>query len=52
MDVESVKKALLEAAGNPSSGIILEYAEMLAIGIVDAHTPIKEVRVIEAAETR
>jgi hypothetical protein len=52
MNQESVKKALLEAAGNPSSGVIFEMAADLATAIVKAHSPKHEERVIKPQETR
>jgi hypothetical protein len=52
MNQESVKKALLDAAGNPSSGIIFEMADELATAVVKAHSPKQEERVVKAQETR
>ena len=62
-DREAIKKAILEAAGNPVSGVIAENAERFADAIValDAPAPKPEVkrefdnrekRVVERKETR
>jgi hypothetical protein len=52
MNVESVKKALLEAAGNPQTGTIFEIADELSRAIVKAHSPKQEERVVKSTETR
>ena len=52
MNKESVKKALLDAAGNPSSGVIYELADEFADAIVKAHSPKHEERIVKPAETR
>lgn len=63
MDKESVKKAILEAAGNPSVGVIAEYADRMAEAVInlgkpnpvrykDKLTDTKETRVIDSRETR
>lgn len=54
---EQIKKAILEVAGNPESGVVAEFAEAWADAIVEidsprAAAPAKEVRVVNAAETR
>ncbi len=36
---EEIKKAILEVAGNPDSGVIAEYAEKFADAIVGLDTP-------------
>lgn len=56
MNIDSVKKALLDAVGNPDSGVFAEWADAIAEAIVDAHDvkkPVKaEVRVVDVEETR
>ena len=56
-----IKKAILEVAGNPDSGVIFEYAERFADAIVDldstsvetaSERSIKETRVTKPEETR
>lgn len=54
---EQIKKAILDVAGNPESGVVADFAEAWADAIVEidsprAVTPAKEVRVVNAAETR
>jgi hypothetical protein len=60
MNKEQVKSALLKSAGNPSSGIIVEYADKMAEAImllsepneVKKFEPVKETRIIPPAESR
>jgi hypothetical protein len=56
-----IKKAILEVAGNPDSGVIFEYAERFADAIVGLDSPavdtayerpIKETRVTKPEEVR
>lgn len=54
---EQIKKAILDVAGNPESGVVAEFAEAWADAIVEidsprAAAPAKEIRVVNAAETR
>jgi hypothetical protein len=63
-DKEAIKKAILNAAGNPSVGPIAEMADEIAEAIVNLGNPnravkyseglsgSKETRVIDARETR
>jgi hypothetical protein len=60
MNHEEVKKAYLAAVGNPESGVFVDLADDISAAIVKACcpeeekavTPVKEVRVVEAKETR
>jgi len=36
MDVAKVKAVILEAAGNPESGVIADYADLLSEAVVNA----------------
>jgi hypothetical protein len=54
---DEIKAALLKAAGNPSTGIIRDLADDFAQAVweldnTNANNPAKEVRVIDAKETR
>lgn len=56
---EQIKKAILEVAGNPESGVVADLAERWADAIVKldqpeeaAKEPAKEVRVTKPTETR
>lgn len=51
---EDIKKAILEVAGNPESGVVAEYASKWAEAIFALDNPVqeKEVRVVTAAEKR
>jgi len=54
---DEIKAALLKAAGNPSTGIIRDLAEDFAQAVweldnTNANNPAKEVRVVDAKETR
>jgi hypothetical protein len=54
---EQIKKAILDLAGNPDSGVVAEFADAWADAIVEIDTPraaqpVKETRVVNAAETR
>ena len=58
-DREAIKKAILDAAGNPVSGVIAENAERFADAIVALDAPKtkreidnRETRVVEGKETR
>lgn len=60
MDVAKVKAVLLEAVGNPESGIIADYADVMSQAVVDAFAEKKaqtesverELRVVKPEETR
>jgi hypothetical protein len=60
MDVAKVKAVLLEAVGNPESGIIADYADLMSQAVVDAfsekkaqiETQKRELRVVKPEETR
>jgi len=49
---EQIITAILEVAGNPAVGEIKDLAEAFADAVVAIDTPAKEVRVLEAKETR
>jgi len=52
--VEQIKKAILEVSGNPDSGLVTDNVDTWArvVWELDNAAPAKEVRVIEAKETR
>lgn len=60
MNKEEIKSALLKAAGNPESGVIVEYADKMAEAIFllsepvekKKFDPVKETRIIPPAEAR
>lgn len=59
MDKEKIKKAILDAAGNPIIGPIAEMADAMAEAVVNIDKtetkkfePVKETRVQEVKETR
>jgi hypothetical protein len=54
---EQIKKAILEVAGNPISGVIADLADSFADAVVAIDTPavlgeVKEARVTKPTETR
>lgn len=55
---DEIKKAILDAAGNPDTGVVREYVDIWAeaIWLLDnpqaSVTNVKETRVIEPKETR
>ena len=54
---EQIKKAILEVAGNPESGVIAELADAFADAVVRIDSPVahageKEIRVNQAKEVR
>lgn len=53
---DEIKAAILSVAGNPSSGIIHDLAEEMALAVdaldKKANAPAKEVRIVETKETR
>ena len=52
-DREAIKKAILDVAGNPSSGVIAEYADRFADAVVELSAPKREVkREIDTREKR
>jgi hypothetical protein len=61
MNRDEVKKAYLSAVGDPESGVFVDFADAISEAIVKAccpeeeekaATPVKEIRVVEAKETR
>jgi hypothetical protein len=60
MNHEQVKKAYLSAVGNPESGVFVDFADVISEAIIKAFNPqeekaiepVKEIRVVEAKETR
>jgi hypothetical protein len=54
MNQESIKRAILKAAGNPESGVIFDLAEDIAKTIIEEHEQpkAKEQRVIIPTEIR
>lgn len=60
MDVAKVKAVLLEAVGNPESGVIADYADLLSQAVVDAfaekktatEAQIRELRIVKSEEQR
>jgi hypothetical protein len=52
-DREAIKKAILDVAGNPSSGVIAEWADRFADAVVELDKPKPEVkREFDQRETR
>jgi hypothetical protein len=52
---EEIKKAILEVSGNPDSGIVRDNVDTWAQAVWELDNevkPAKEVRVVEAKETR
>lgn len=54
---EEIKKAILAAAGNPASGVIVEYVDRFADAVVALDAPkrdvdVREKRVIVPGEVR
>jgi hypothetical protein len=54
---EDIKRAILQAAGNPSVGVIADIADDLAKAVweldnTNSFNPAKEARVVESKETR
>ena len=54
---DQIKAAILEAAGNPSTGVIADIAEDLATAVwkldnKNSNNPAKEARVVDTKETR
>ena len=62
MNKEEIKKAIMDALGNPSSGAIVQHLDLIADAVVGLNTPkparesenkpAKETRVVEASEKR
>ncbi len=60
MNVNDVKKSLLNAVGNPDSGAFVDYADVIAEAIVNdccpeeqkTVEPVKEIRLVKPEETR
>jgi len=52
-DREAIKKAIMDVAGNPSSGVIVEWVDRFADAVADLDKPKREVkREVESRETR
>jgi hypothetical protein len=54
---DDIKKAILNAAGNPSVGVIADIADDLAKAVweldnTNSYSPAKEARVVDIKETR
>jgi hypothetical protein len=54
---DEIKKAILNAAGNPSVGVIADIADDLAKAVweldnTNSYSPAKEARVVDIKETR
>jgi hypothetical protein len=54
---EDIKRAILQAAGNPSVGVIADIADDLAKAVweldnTNSFNPAKEARVVDSKETR
>jgi hypothetical protein len=51
---EEIKKAILEASGNPDTGVVRENVDLWAeaVWLLDNPKSQKETRIIEAKETR
>jgi hypothetical protein len=54
---DEIKKAILNAAGNPSVGVIADIADDLAKAVweldnTNSYNPAKEARVVDIKETR
>lgn len=53
---DEIKAAILGAAGNPSAGVIYEFADAMATAVSNldkkANDDGKEVRIVETKETR
>lgn len=47
-----IKKAILDASGNPTNGVVVEMVDAWAEAIHSLDNPSKEVRVVEAQEKR
>jgi hypothetical protein len=60
MNVNDVKKSLLNAVGNPESGAFVDYADLIAEAIIKDFCPeeektvepVKEIRLVKPEETR
>lgn len=56
MKKDDIKKAILQATGNPSSGVIVEFVDVIADEIMKLNKnkfePPKEIRVVEPKESR
>lgn len=62
MTKDEIKKAILDALGNPSSGAIVQHIDLIADAVVGLNAPnparvseskpAKETRVVEASEKR
>lgn len=60
MDKDQIKRVYLEVLGNPSVGVFVEYADIIAQAIADELNPAevkkvdseKEIRLIKPEETR
>jgi hypothetical protein len=60
MNVNDVKKSLLNAVGNPESGVFVDYADQIAEAIIKdccpeeekTVEPVEEIRLVKPEETR
>lgn len=52
MDVAKVKAVLLEAVGNPESGVIADYADLMSEAVVAAFAEKKAVNEAQKRELR
>lgn len=60
MNKEQVKKVLLDAVGNPETGVIADYADLLSQAVIDAFAEKKteteiakrELRIVKPEEIR
>jgi hypothetical protein len=58
MNREEIKRAILNATGNPESGVIVDNLEAIADALIDEpqeihyHKPVAETRVKSVKETR
>jgi hypothetical protein len=61
VDVAKVKAVLLDAVGNPDSGVIADYADLLSQAVVDAFAEkkkanidaqVRELRIVKPEELR
>lgn len=47
---EQIKKTILEVAGNPESGVVVEFADKWADAIVAIDNPVKEIKEVRVAK--
>jgi hypothetical protein len=51
-DREAIKQTILDVAGNPASGVIVEWVDRFADAVASLDAPKKAQREFEARETR